>query len=189
MNSEGARMAIGSVREDVAAALFRVPVNSVAGSPLVPRVVRFLIYRLAGLDVRTANIYPGCIFVGRHVAIGPGTFVNRGCLLEGAGPLMIGRDCQIAMDAMMLTSTHPWAPDGTFAHSPENRPTSVGDRCWIGARAILLPGVTVGDGCVIGAGAVVTHDCEPGHLYAGNPARKIRRLRAMPAVAPVQQVR
>jgi maltose O-acetyltransferase len=180
MNQNPAALLIRSLREDVAAAVFRWPVNSVAGSPLVPRAVRFLIYRAAGLDIRTANIYPGCIFVARQVTIGPDTFVNRGCLLEGAARLTIGRDCQIAMGAMFLTSTHPWTPDGSFAHLPQNRPTTVGDRCWIGARAIILPGVTVGDGCVVGAGAVVTRDCEPGYLYAGNPARQIRCLTALP---------
>jgi maltose O-acetyltransferase len=47
---------------------------------------------------------------------------------------------------------------------------------WMGARVTVLPGVTVGDGCVIAAGAVVTKDCEPGGVYAGLPARRIRSV-------------
>ena len=155
---------------------FRILANSVGGHPALPRLLRYLAYRGAGLDVRTANIYPGCTFVARHTTIGRDTFVNRGCLFEGAGDLVIGEDCQIAMEAMFLTSTHPWQADGSFASQPENRSTVVGDRCWIGARAIILPGVVVGDGCVIGAGSVVNRDCEPGYLYAGVPARRVRRL-------------
>ncbi|WP_249354641.1 DapH/DapD/GlmU-related protein [Rhodococcus sp. USK13] len=52
----------------------------------------------------------------------------------------------------------------------------VGDGCWIGAGAIILPGVTVGEGCVVGAGAVVTRDCSPNGLYVGSPARRVRDL-------------
>jgi maltose O-acetyltransferase len=50
----------------------------------------------------------------------------------------------------------------------------IGDRCWIGARATILPGVSIGDGTVVAAGAVVTKDCEPDALYAGVPARRLR---------------
>jgi len=50
----------------------------------------------------------------------------------------------------------------------------IGDRCWLGARAMILPGVTVGEGTIIGAGAVVNKDCEPGAVYAGVPARRVR---------------
>jgi len=49
----------------------------------------------------------------------------------------------------------------------------IGDRVWIGYRAIVLPGVTIGEGAVVGAGAVVTKDVEPYEIVAGNPARKI----------------
>jgi maltose O-acetyltransferase len=170
------RLAWLSLRQDLAAARFRMWVNNLGGHAALPRVLRYLVYRRAGLDVRTANIYPGCVFVARNVAIGAGTFVNRGCLFEGAGQLTIGPDCQIAMEAMFLTSTHPWEPDGSFARRPAHLPTTVGRRCWIGARAVVLPGVTIGDGCVIAAGSVVTRDCDPGHLYAGVPARRIRPL-------------
>lgn len=51
---------------------------------------------------------------------------------------------------------------------------SIGDSCWLGARATILPGVTIGEGTIIGAGAVVTEDCKPGAVYAGVPARRIR---------------
>ena len=48
------------------------------------------------------------------------------------------------------------------------------DGCWIGARAVILPGVTIGEGTIIGAGSVVTKDCEPGAVYVGVPARRVR---------------
>lgn len=55
-------------------------------------------------------------------------------------------------------------------------PIKIGGGCWIGARAVILPGVTVGNGCIIGAGAVVAKDCEPDGMYAGVPAKRVRDL-------------
>jgi acetyltransferase-like isoleucine patch superfamily enzyme len=55
------------------------------------------------------------------------------------------------------------------------RDTVVGKNCFIGARSLLLPGITIGDNCVIGSGSVVTKDVPPFCIAAGNPARIIRR--------------
>jgi len=69
------------------------------------------------------------------------------------------------------------------AGAPERRagavggkPVAVGNGCWIGARVMVMPGVSVGDGCVVAAGAIVTKDCEPHGLYAGVPAQRVRDL-------------
>ena len=53
---------------------------------------------------------------------------------------------------------------------------TIGDGCWIGAGSIINPGVTIGDGCVIASGSVVTRDCISNGLYAGVPAKMIKRL-------------
>jgi acetyltransferase-like isoleucine patch superfamily enzyme len=53
--------------------------------------------------------------------------------------------------------------------------TRIGANCFIGARSIIMPGVTVGDGSIVAAGAVVTRDVEPGTIVAGNPATVIKR--------------
>jgi maltose O-acetyltransferase len=50
---------------------------------------------------------------------------------------------------------------------------TIGDRVWIGYRAIILPGIEIGEGAVVGAGAVVTKDVPPFTIVAGNPAVKI----------------
>lgn len=57
-----------------------------------------------------------------------------------------------------------------------NLPVKIGKRCWIGAGAIILPGVTVGDDTVIGAGSVVTKDIPSGVVAVGNPCRAIKTL-------------
>ena len=55
-------------------------------------------------------------------------------------------------------------------------PIKIGNNVWIGAGAIILPGITVGDDAIVGAGAVVTHDVEPRTIVVGNPAKILRRL-------------
>ena len=55
-------------------------------------------------------------------------------------------------------------------------PVRIGKRCWIGAGAVILPGVTIGDGTVIGAGSVVTKDIPANVVAVGNPCRVLREI-------------
>ncbi len=143
--------------------------NSFAASTLLPNFLRCVLYRVAGLDVQTSGIYPRC-FMGHQISIGPGTFVNYDCFFDTSAPIRIGKNCSIAMGVYMVTSDHATGPRTARAGALQARPISVGDGSWIGARALLLPGVSIGEGCVVGAGSVVTHDCEPHSLYVGVPA-------------------
>jgi serine acetyltransferase len=52
--------------------------------------------------------------------------------------------------------------------------TYIGERCFIGARSIIMPGIRVGDGSIVGTGSVVTRDVPPGSIVVGNPARVVR---------------
>lgn len=89
-----------------------------------------------------------------------------------APPHSISADVSIGPEAALLTLGHdPRSP--TFAD--RGGPVSVGDRAWIGFRAIVLPGITIGEGAVVGAGAVVSRDVPPFVIVAGNPARQISR--------------
>lgn len=165
-----------SLREDAHRLPHNLIVNRLAASALVPRAGRLWLYRRSGMDVQTGNIFEGCTIAGTNLSIGAATFINRRCFLEAVGPLRIGSRCQIAMEVMLLTTTHPLGRDGSVLPRSFALPTTVGDGCWLGARALVLPGVTIGAGCVIAAGAVVADDCDPGGLYGGIPARRIRSL-------------
>ena len=150
--------------------------NFIPASVLVPTFVRFLIYRAAGLDLHTFKILPRCFFGGTQVSIGKGTFVSYGCFFDAVARISIGERCAIANEVCFVTSYH--AVGGPEARAGERlaRPIRIGNGCWVGARATFLPGVSVGDGCIIGAGAVVIRDCEANFLYAGVPAKPVKRL-------------
>jgi len=89
----------------------------------------------------------------------------------------IGAGTQIGGGAMILdTDFHPRGEDGTWLTNPAAvaKPVRIGQKCFIGARAIILKGVTLGDGAVVGAGAVVTRDVPAGVTVVGNPATAIK---------------
>jgi maltose O-acetyltransferase len=114
----------------------------------------------------------GCRFLNpRKVALGERNVINFGCLLDGRKfRITTGSDVSIGPEASILTLGHdPQSPD--FAD--RGGEVVIGDRVWIGYRAIILPGVTIGEGAVVGAGAVVTKDVAPFTIVAGSPARKV----------------
>ena len=157
-------------------------VTIVQASAFVPVWLRVLLLMAAGAKVWGAGICCGCYFGSKDVTMGLGTFVNRGVLFDGTAPITLGRQVAVGHRAQFITSTHEIGPSDGRGGRVVDRPIVVGDGCWIGAGAIILPGVTVGDGCVIGAGTVVTRDCEPNGLYAGSPARRVRDLDSAPSV-------
>lgn len=156
-------------------------VNAVAGN--VPMSIRKRIYRSFGIYTDSESIYGKCVFTDGNapVRIGKGTLLNQRCLFTRADDIVIGENCAIAFEVMFLTVSHRMG--GSFKRAEENvtGKIQVGNGCWIGARAIILPGVHIKDGCVIAAGAVVTKDCEPNGLYAGVPARRIKDLSTIAA--------
>ncbi|GAB2875268.1 acyltransferase [Nocardioides pacificus] len=174
---------VRGLRLDLAMAWRHLVLDLVAGSGLVPRPVRWALYRALGLDVRTPNIFSGTRITGRDLHIGRGTFLNHACYLDVAqGRIEIGERCHLGPEVMVLTATHDLT-DGSASTRSTYRTTTIGDRVWLGARVTVLPGARIGDGCVVAAGAVVTGTCPPGGVYAGVPARRVRETGAVPVSA------
>lgn len=117
-----------------------------------------------------AAVHMGCFFTGRHISIGRNSVINRNCYLDGRGSLAIGDNVSISPECYLLTLGHDPRDPG-FAAKPG--PVVIGNRAWLGARTMVLPGVTLGEGAAIGAGAVVAKSQEPFAIAAGVPARKI----------------
>lgn len=101
-------------------------------------------------------------------------FQTFGIYYQAIGKITIGRGSYIAPNVGLITANHdPADPDKHL----EPKPITIGEKCWIGMNAVILPGVTLGPGTVVGAGSVVTKSFPEGHcVIAGNPARKLREV-------------
>jgi acetyltransferase-like isoleucine patch superfamily enzyme len=116
-------------------------------------------------------IHMGCYFSGNKVEIGHHTVIGRKSYLDGrVGKITIKDNVSIAPEAYILSLTHD--KDNT-EFSLIAKEVVISDYCWIGARALILPGVKLNKGAVVGAGSVVTKSVEAYEVVAGNPARKI----------------
>lgn len=114
-----------------------------------------------------SSVAPGAVLVlGRNVGA-------SGVTITAATEVTIGDNTIIGADTL-ITDTDFHLPDGEGGWSNALRETSkavrIGTSCFIGARSIILKGVTIGDGTVVAAGAVVTRDVPAMHLAYGNPA-------------------
>jgi maltose O-acetyltransferase len=153
-------------------------VSAVQAQPIWPNRVRIELLRRWGMQIAPGTeVGPGCHFSGPGVILGE-CFLNREVHLDasGAATITIAEGCELGPGTMLMTSHHEIGPASRRAGVPEPRSIVIERGCWLGARVLVLPGVTVGAGCVVAAGAVVNRDCEPHGLYAGVPARRIRDL-------------
>src|SRR5450631_4696090 len=157
--------------------LRRGVINTIAASHLTPAAIRYRLLRAYGVILdRSVVLRTGFYVDGPNLEIGAGTFINVGCYFDGSAPISIGSDCDIAAEVMFCTSTHALGRPARRAGQPTVAGIVVGDGCWIGTRATLLPGGTVAPGCIVAAGAVLTRDTRPDGLYGGVPAVLLRDL-------------
>ena len=101
--------------------------------------------------------------------------IERGVVLDKIKPsgIHIGKGCLIASGTTILCHEHIYR-DKNNPRIPYTTDTYVGKRCFIGVRALILPGVKIGDDCVIGAGCTVNKDIPSGSMAVGVPARIVR---------------
>ena len=117
------------------------------------------------------------------VTAGDNVFVGRNTYLGAWKPISIGSDTLIGAYCYIISGNHRFdAPDLPLrAQGYDGEPITIGRNVWLGAHAIVLPGVTIGDNAVIGAGSVVTTSVPRTEIWAGVPARRIRSLFPDPA--------
>ena len=108
---------------------------------------------------------------GYNIRLGSGVFLNFNCVILDVVAVTIGDKTQIGPGVQILAADHPRDPAQREVMLELGRPVHIGRNVWIGANALILPGVTVGDDAIIGAGSVVTRDVGPGTTVVGNPAR------------------
>ena len=112
---------------------------------------------------------------GYNIRLGDGVFLNFNCVILDVVAVTIGDQTQIGSGVQILTADHPRDPAVRVQGLEFGRPIAIGRNVWIGAGALILPGVTIGDDAVIGAGSVVTRDVPAGATAVGNPARPLPR--------------
>lgn len=125
---------------------------------------------------KNINIEKGADFgKGDGICIGDNSGLGVNC--DVRGPLEIGSNVMMGPDVCIMTAIHNTArtdiPMCQQGHLPKQKVT-IGDDVWIGARVIIMPGVTIGSGSIIGAAAVVTKDVPEYVVVAGVPAKVIK---------------
>ena len=119
------------------------------------------------------TVYPSVeIWAPWNVTTGRSVAIDDGVNLYSVDKINIGTKVAISREAFICTASH----DITKPNRPlVTAPITICDGVWIGARAIVLPGVTIGEGAVVAAGAVVTKDVEPWTIVGGNPAKVLKK--------------
>ncbi|MDO5733139.1 MAG: sugar O-acetyltransferase [Eubacteriales bacterium] len=112
----------------------------------------------------------------RHCHFGRAVYANFGLCLVDDSHIYVGDHTMIGPNVVIATAAHPICPDLRLKNLQYNLPVEIGRNCWIGASAVILPGVKIGDGSVIGAGSIVTRDIPAGVVACGNPCRVLREI-------------
>lgn len=114
---------------------------------------------------------------GKHVHLGSNIYANFNLTLVDDGHIFIGDWVQFGPNVTVVTAGHPVLPE--LRKEPFlqfNKDVHIEEGVWIGAGAVILPGVTIGKWSVIGAGSVVTKDIPAGVVAYGNPCRVAREI-------------
>ncbi len=113
---------------------------------------------------------------GKHVHFGNNVYCNFNLTLVDDTHIYVGDNVLFAPNVIVATAGHPLDADLRRKAYQYNMPVRIGNNCWIGAGAKIMPGVTIGDNTVIGAGSVVTKDIPSGVLAYGVPCRVVREI-------------
>lgn len=115
-------------------------------------------------------------FGGRHVHFGKNVYANFNLTIVDDTHVYVGDYTMIAPNVVIATAGHPILPELRQKNYQYNAPVHIGRNCWIGAGALIMPGVSIGDNVVIGAGSVVTKDIPSNVVAVGNPCRVLREV-------------
>jgi acetyltransferase-like isoleucine patch superfamily enzyme len=113
---------------------------------------------------------------GGTLEIGECVFINYGCSIAASELIRIGARSSFGPYVMIMDNDFHKVEPELRNQRPVSKPVIIEENVWVGARAIILPGVRIGANSVIGAGSIVTRDIPPRVLAVGNPAKVIREL-------------
>ena len=142
---------------------------------------------LGNIGENVAIDIPFYIDHGIHTTIGNNVIIGMNCIFVDNHKITIGNNVMIASGVQLCTATHPikkeerivknWSPEiqRNWYHTYA-KPIEIGNDCWIGANATILPGVSIGNNVVIGAGSVVTKNIPDNSLAIGVPSKVIKKI-------------
>lgn len=152
-------------------------------SPRPAHAWRRALLRLFGARVGAgAHIYPGVrIWAPWQLEVGARVGVGDGARLYNMAPMRLGEGCVVSQGAHLCGGTHDIdSPNFQLVAQP----IEIGARAWVCADAFVGPGVRIAPGCVLGARSVLMKDIdEPWTVWAGHPARRLRRRRQQEELA------
>lgn len=136
-------------------------------------VYRLLIKRLDGfawIQPRVTIVHTDRLCIGKMFGANTGSYINA------VGGIEIGNHVLLGLNVTISSGRHPIAGDfpPVITRPVEPSKIIIEDDVWIGAGAIIMPGVTVRKGTIVGANSVVTKDTTPYTVYVGTPAKPIR---------------
>lgn len=113
---------------------------------------------------------------GCHTHFGNNVYANFNLTLVDDTDIYVGDSVLFGPNVVVAVAGHPVDPELRRKVAQFNLPVHIGNNVWIGAGAIILPGITIGDNSVIGAGSVVTKDIPANVVAVGNPCRVLREI-------------
>ncbi len=117
-----------------------------------------------------------CNWGGKHCHFGKNVYANFNLTCVDDTHIYVGDYTMFGPNVTVATAGHPILPALREKGYQYNAPVHIGQNCWIGAGAIILPGITIGSNVVIGAGSVVTKDLPSNVVAVGNPCKILRPI-------------
>lgn len=117
-------------------------------------------------------------YCGKKLYVGSNTYIVNNCSFLIGEDIFIGKNVLIASNVAVISENHMINPEDKRSYGQQplvTKGVKISDGCWIGEKAVILPGVHVGKKSIVGAGSVVTHDIPDYSISAGNPAKVIKK--------------
>jgi acetyltransferase-like isoleucine patch superfamily enzyme len=154
--------------------------NLLPALPYVSKLKKIL-YRAAGIRIGKGGVIVGTMRVRPHghynaLKIGNNVFINDGVSIACRAAVEIGDRVLIGPRVMIETVNHTVKLNNNGKRLGKSSSVIIHEEVWVGAGAIILPGVNIGPRSIVAAGAVVTKDVPPDVLVGGVPARVIKTI-------------
>lgn len=128
-----------------------------------------VLLRTFGAQVGKEVVIKPCVNIKYpwRLRIGDYSWIGENVWIDNLSDVTVGAHCCISQGALLLCGNHDYTKE---SFDLSTAPVSIGDGAWVGARAVVCPGVSMGEGAVLTAGSVATGELAPQTVYQGNPA-------------------